>query len=254
MLAAGTGGAACPQLDLGQRDREPCVDSQLVGDRASTFRASSKSAAVRPPSEWVETVTVTVSQEIARSGWWFISSAGSTRLWTNAAAPTKSPRLKRFSIASPPRSQPSSFASLSSTSESLSRATPLCCQPSNERAIHQQHRQAGPLADRHLSLCGKGPLGARLQGSRPRPPLAAAGYAHPDCPLPHPRGAADDPDSADGRAGSRRLDRHPRRPRRQIPRPAPLPLDAERSLAGARARGLVRREPRPPHPAAALLR
>src|SRR3954470_9552635 len=118
MLAAGTGGAACPQLDLGQRDREPCVDSQLVGDRASTFRASSKSAPVRPPSEWVEIVTVTVSQEIATSGWWFIDSAGSTRLETNATAPTKSPRAKLFSIASPDRVQLSRPASLSSTSDS----------------------------------------------------------------------------------------------------------------------------------------
>ena len=82
MLAARPGGAAGAQLDLGQRDREPRVDSQLVGDRASTFPASSKSAAVRPPSEWVEIVTVTVSQEISRSGWWPIASAGPTRLST----------------------------------------------------------------------------------------------------------------------------------------------------------------------------
>jgi len=69
VLPARPRGAAGAQLDLGQRDREPRVDSQLVGDSASTFAASSKSAAVRPPSEWVEIVTVTVSQEISRSGW-----------------------------------------------------------------------------------------------------------------------------------------------------------------------------------------
>ena len=69
VLAPRPRGAAGAQLDLGQRDREPRVDSQLVGDRESTFPASSKSAAVRPPSEWVEIVTVTVSQEISKSGW-----------------------------------------------------------------------------------------------------------------------------------------------------------------------------------------
>ena len=68
VLTAGAGRTARPQLNLTERNREPLVDLQLVGDRASTFSANSKSAAVRPPSEWVEIVTVTVSQEISRSG------------------------------------------------------------------------------------------------------------------------------------------------------------------------------------------
>ena len=80
VLAARPGGAAGAQLDLAERDREPVVDSQSFGYRESISAASSKSAAVRPPSEWVEMVTVTLSQEISRSGWWPIASAGSTDL------------------------------------------------------------------------------------------------------------------------------------------------------------------------------
>jgi len=69
VLPTRAGRAARPQLNLTKRDREPLVDLQLVGDRTSTFSANSKSLAVRPPSEWVEIVTVTVSQETSRSGW-----------------------------------------------------------------------------------------------------------------------------------------------------------------------------------------
>lgn len=36
---------------------------------ASIRAASSKSLAVRPPSEWVESETLTSPQEISRSGW-----------------------------------------------------------------------------------------------------------------------------------------------------------------------------------------
>ena len=61
---------------------------------------------------------MTVSQEIATSGWWFISSAGSTRLRTKLTEPTKSPRLKLFAIAEPSRSQPGCSDSLASTSAS----------------------------------------------------------------------------------------------------------------------------------------
>ena len=39
-------------------------------------------------------VTVTVSQEIARSGWWFISSATGASSFTNPTDPLKSPRSK----------------------------------------------------------------------------------------------------------------------------------------------------------------
>ncbi len=124
MLATRPGGAAGAQLDLAQRDREPIVDSQLLGDeaRASIFAASSKSAAVSPPWEWVETVTLTSLQEIARSGWWFIASAGSTSLSTNPTEPTKSPQSKVLAIASPSRVQPGRFASLMSISTSSKSA------------------------------------------------------------------------------------------------------------------------------------
>ena len=50
----------------------------VVSPSASTFFASSKSFSVRPPSAWVEIATSTWLQEIAMSGWWFISSAGAT--------------------------------------------------------------------------------------------------------------------------------------------------------------------------------
>ena len=112
---------------------------------ASIFVASSKSAAVTPPSEWVESETVTLSQEISRSGWWFISSAGATRLWTKLTEPTKSPRLNSCGSPSPlalpagmlapasPRSRnrsaaPSPYASTSGLLEAMSDSHPTLWQ------------------------------------------------------------------------------------------------------------------------------
>src|SRR5918999_123442 len=83
--------------------------------------ASSKSFAVMPPSECVESDRVTLFQEIETSGWWFMSSATGTTLRTNSTASTKSFRLKSFRSASPSRSQPSSSDSrrpISSSSRS----------------------------------------------------------------------------------------------------------------------------------------
>src|SRR5215213_921751 len=85
-------------------------------------RASAKSSSVRPPSLCVVMVTVTVFQEISRSGWWFISSASGVSRFTNSTDPLKSPLSNRFTIASPERSHPSSPASFSSISVSFRRA------------------------------------------------------------------------------------------------------------------------------------
>src|ERR671910_543430 len=85
-------------------------------------RASSKSPSVSPPSLWVVMVTVTVFQEISRSGWWFISSASGVSRFTKSTDPLKSPLSKLFTIASPSRFQPSRPDSRSSISPSLRRA------------------------------------------------------------------------------------------------------------------------------------
>ena len=54
-----------------------------------------------PALGMVVIVTVTLSQEISRSGWCPISSAGPTSARTNSTEPTKSPRLNFLRIASP---------------------------------------------------------------------------------------------------------------------------------------------------------
>ena len=46
--------------------------------------ANSKSAAVKPPAEWVLSTSVTVFQRMSMSGWWFISSASAPTAFTNA--------------------------------------------------------------------------------------------------------------------------------------------------------------------------
>src|SRR5918992_6032304 len=64
-------------------------------------------------------VTVTVFQEISRSGWWFISSAtGSTR-FTKSTELLKSSPLNDFLIALPSSSQPESSPRRRSTSSSF---------------------------------------------------------------------------------------------------------------------------------------
>src|SRR4051794_4277533 len=85
-------------------------------------RASSKSLSVRPPSLWVLMVTVTVFQEISRSGWWFISSATGVSRLTKSTEPLKSPFSNSLTMASPDCSQPSRPSSRSSISVSLRRA------------------------------------------------------------------------------------------------------------------------------------
>src|SRR4051812_10040556 len=69
-------------------------------------RASSKSFSVSPPSECVESVQSTVFHEIARSGWWFISSAAGVMRFTKSTEPWKSSNLNCRLMASPSRSQP----------------------------------------------------------------------------------------------------------------------------------------------------
>src|SRR3954447_7849785 len=68
--------------------------------------ASSKSFSVRPPSEWLERVSVTLFQAIAMSGWWFISSAGGVMRFTKSTDPWKSSNLNSRAIESPSRSHP----------------------------------------------------------------------------------------------------------------------------------------------------
>src|SRR5512132_3772726 len=59
---------------------------------------------------------------MARSGWWFISSAAGVRRFTKSTEPLKSSSLNWRRIASPSRSQPSRSASRSSISSSFRRA------------------------------------------------------------------------------------------------------------------------------------
>src|SRR4051812_18174773 len=66
--------------------------------------------------------TVTVFQEISRSGWWFISSASGVSRLTKSTDPLKSPLSNSLTIASPERFQPSRPASRSSISASFRRA------------------------------------------------------------------------------------------------------------------------------------
>src|SRR3954451_19004267 len=84
--------------------------------------ASSKSFCVRPPSEWVERVSVTLFQEIAMSGGWFISSAGGVMRFTKSTDPWKSSNFSSRVIESPSRPQPGSRSSRAAMSSSLRSA------------------------------------------------------------------------------------------------------------------------------------
>src|SRR3954452_3483325 len=84
--------------------------------------ASSKSFSVRPPSEWLESVSVTLFQAIAMSGWWFISSAGGVMRFTKSTEPWKSSNLNSRVIESPSRAQPGRGSSRVCTSSSLRSA------------------------------------------------------------------------------------------------------------------------------------
>src|SRR4051794_2312042 len=84
--------------------------------------ASSKSFSVSPPSEWVDSVSVTLFQEIAMSGWWFISSAGGVMRFTKSTDPWKSSNFSSRVIESPSRPQPGSRSSRASMSSSLRSA------------------------------------------------------------------------------------------------------------------------------------
>ena len=78
-----------------------------------------------PPSEWVDSETRTLFQEIDRSGWWFISSATGVILFTKSTDPTKFANSNSRVSASPSRSQPPSPASRSLTSSSFMRIASL---------------------------------------------------------------------------------------------------------------------------------
>src|SRR3954462_3485583 len=84
--------------------------------------ASSKSFSVRPPSEWLESVSVTLFQAIAMSGWWFISSAGGVMRFTKSTEPWKSSNLNSRLIASPSRPHSGSWSSRAWMSSSLRSA------------------------------------------------------------------------------------------------------------------------------------
>src|SRR5215212_406014 len=84
--------------------------------------ASSKSFSVSPPSEWLDRVSVTLFQEIAMSGWWFISSAGGVIRFTKSTDPWKSSNFSSRVIASPSRLHPGSLSSRASMSSSLRSA------------------------------------------------------------------------------------------------------------------------------------
>lgn len=78
-----------------------------------------------PPSEWVDSETLTLFHEMDRSGWWFISSATGVSRFTKSTEPTKFENSNSRIRASPSRSQPPSFDSWSLTSSSLMRIVSL---------------------------------------------------------------------------------------------------------------------------------
>src|SRR5687767_2347979 len=78
-----------------------------------------------PPSECVDSDTVTLFPEIDRSGWWFISSATGVIRFTKSTEPTKFANSNCRSSASPSRSHPPSFDKRSLTSSSLMRIASL---------------------------------------------------------------------------------------------------------------------------------
>src|SRR3954468_14478789 len=84
--------------------------------------ASSKSFSVSPPSEWVDSVSVTLFHEIAMSGWWFISSAGGVIRFTKSTDPWKSSNFSSRVIRLSLRSHPGSLSSRASMSSSLRSA------------------------------------------------------------------------------------------------------------------------------------
>src|SRR5688572_7777202 len=105
-------------------------------------------------------VTFTSLQDIARSGWCPISSAGPTIASTNFTEPTKSPRSYAFVIASPSRTQPSSspsFASISSLS-SFAMVPPVVGHPLGYRCHIRRVRIASlvPSATEMLYALGLG--------------------------------------------------------------------------------------------------
>src|SRR6266700_3437724 len=89
-----------PLVLISTTPRRPPQGSALI------WLARAKSAAVRPPAEWVDSVSVTVFHEIAMSGWWFAAWARWATAPTYTMASRKSPSLTVRVIASPARSQP----------------------------------------------------------------------------------------------------------------------------------------------------
>src|SRR5688500_17830739 len=78
-----------------------------------------------PPSECVDSETLTLFHEMDRSGWWFISSATGVSLFTKSTEPTKFANSNSRTSASPSRSQPPNLESSSLTSSSLMRIASL---------------------------------------------------------------------------------------------------------------------------------
>ena len=227
----------------GIESRSSILSRSGIGESISA--ASSKSASVRPPSEWVEMVTVTLSQEISRSGWWPIDSAGSTMLGDEvgradevAALVDPADRVARalpFGQAAPaaPRSRRRS-------------AGPSATMLPRQRSGRNERLPPHPLAHRDLALQREGALGARLQGRRAQAPGAASRRPHAGRPLADPRRAEDLPDPLSSTAATigdstaiiAALER-------ALSRPAPLPGRPRAAPPRPRAGGVLRRGARP---------
>ena len=61
---------------MGRRRQDDRPDiARTAQDRAEIWRARAKSLAVRPPAEWVLSVSVTLFHAMVMSGWWLALSA-----------------------------------------------------------------------------------------------------------------------------------------------------------------------------------
>src|SRR5207342_1219205 len=92
--------------------------------RLSLLAAIATSRSVMPPSLWLTQRSVTVSHEIAISGWWSASAAAFATLLVNAIEPSKSPQEYAFSSAPARTSQPCMPATCARSSDSASTAMP----------------------------------------------------------------------------------------------------------------------------------
>ena len=117
------GGRRRTSSDLA-RQRVAATQAGVGSEARRSAPASARSASVRPPSRWVESVRRTLFQPWTRmSGWWLAASATSATRLTNAIAAAKSSNSRSRTIASPSRATAvPPAASISSSAERHAQA------------------------------------------------------------------------------------------------------------------------------------